>query len=65
MSEPLRIVRSGGHSLIVRQREDRFDLVASGGGNISAEEFEDIKAFVTGKPGADAFLAKVAKRMER
>lgn len=64
MSDPLIISRKGD-TLTVREREDGFDMTITGGGNITADEFAKIEPFVAGKPGADAFLVKVAKRMER
>lgn len=64
MSERLTINRPP-HVLIVKSRPDGFDLTVNGGGNVTSDEFTQIEAFVTGKPGAEAFITKLQARMSR
>ena len=65
MSESLTI-RRGNDRLIVKPRDGGgFDLIASGGGNITPSELEAIEAYVAGKPGATELLTKIKRRMAR
>lgn len=59
------VINRNGDTLVVKPRADGFDLTVSGGGNVTEDELALIETYVTGKPGADAFLDKVRQRMER
>lgn len=64
MSDPLIITR-GAFRLTVVNTEGRLSLRASGGGNVTPDEYDRIAAHVEGADDAERFLAKIRARMER
>ncbi len=54
-----------GNIMRISLTEDAINLTTTGGENIKADEFAQIATFVDGHVGAEAFLVKLQKRMER
>lgn len=53
-----------GNTLRVSGEGD-ITLTTTGGANVNEDEYGQIAEFVEGRDGAEAFLAKLQKRMER
>lgn len=59
----LTIKRPKGNSLSVSKAEGRFDVRVTGGDNITAQEVDQIAAFIGDDPDGTALVEKLRKRV--
>lgn len=59
----LQIKRPKANSLVVSKAESRFDVCVTGGDNITAQEVDQIAAFIGDDPDGAALLEKLRKRV--